>query len=135
MKRRADSASSRSCSAVEPARSAKMTVTTLRVPSASAAGPGTGTGAARVAAPHSSQNFAAARRWAPQLAQARGRGAAHSSQNLAPERFSCWQRGQVMADPQDYMENREGEQRGGWVPSTVIAVVDDPPDRPRDPPE
>ena len=41
-----------------------------------------------VAAPHSSQNFAAGRSSEPQLAQTRFSGAAQSSQNFAPWRFS-----------------------------------------------
>jgi hypothetical protein len=63
------------------------TRTTLRVPSASAAS--VGTGAVPVGVPPSSQNFAEARRWAPQLAQGRGEGSRAFLENFAPERFSC----------------------------------------------
>ena len=37
---------------------------------------------------HSGQNFAVSVTWLPQLAQASASGAAHSSQNFAPVRFS-----------------------------------------------
>src|SRR5262249_36888462 len=45
---------------------------------------------------HSEQDFAVAESWAPQWLQARASGAAHSSQNLAPGRFSCRQREHCM---------------------------------------
>jgi hypothetical protein len=38
-------------------------------------------------------NFAVAESWLPQFEQVRASGVAHSSQNFAPERFSCWHRG------------------------------------------
>src|SRR5262245_34102702 len=89
MRLRTDSASRRSCSAVEPIRSAKTTVTTLRASVF-------GTAGAATLAPQASQNLAAGRRSPPQLAQCRTRGAAQSSQNFAPERFSWLQAEQIM---------------------------------------
>src|SRR5215813_15169402 len=41
---------------------------------------------------HSEQNLAVGESCAPQLAHARARGAAHSSQNFAPGLLSCWHR-------------------------------------------
>ena len=93
MKRRADSGSRRSCSAVDPTRSANTIVTVLRV-SAIGVGPMRWTPLAfdslrapLVGAPHSSQNLAVGRSSAPQLEHPRLSGAAHSSQNFAPGRF------------------------------------------------
>jgi hypothetical protein len=63
----------------------------LRAPEASVDRAG---GAAPVATPHSSQNFAVGRSSEPQLAQRRGSGAAHSSQNFAAGRLGCAQLGQ-----------------------------------------
>jgi len=48
---------------------------------------------------HSEQNLAVGESCAPQLAQARDRGAAHSSQNFAAEWLSCRQRGYFTAEP------------------------------------
>ena len=42
---------------------------------------------------HSEQNLALGESWLPQLVHVRGKSAAHSSQNFAPDRFSCWHRG------------------------------------------
>jgi hypothetical protein len=36
--------------------------------------------------------------WLPQSAQTGARAKAHSSQNLAPALFSCWQPGQIIQD-------------------------------------
>jgi hypothetical protein len=46
----------------------------------------------------------------PHLAQVRASGAAHSSQNFAPDGFSCWQR----------------EHRMGLAPELVNAVMKSP---------
>lgn len=97
MKTRADSASRRSCSAVEPARSAKTIVTTLRAPAASAT-PAPNAASATGAA-HSSQNFAVGRSSEPQPEHNRLSGAAHCSQNFAPGRFSCPQAPQFIGSP------------------------------------
>src|SRR5262245_34883100 len=53
-------------------------------------------GCRRRGAAHSSQNFAPARFSAPQAEQRTGNGVAHSLQNLAPTRFSLPQLGQCM---------------------------------------
>src|SRR5204862_3475141 len=49
------------------------------------------------ARPHSSQNFALARRAVPQFTHARGREAPQLSQNFAPGRFSVVHAGQITA--------------------------------------
>src|SRR5262249_10333495 len=113
MKGRADSASRRSCSAVEPTRSAKTIVTTLRAPAASAGAPTDDAALAPVAVPHSSQDFAVGRSPPPQLAQACLSGAADSSQNLAPARFSCWQPGQVTRRILPVLLQLDGSRRNG----------------------
>jgi hypothetical protein len=46
---------------------------------------------------HSGQNFAVGESWVPQFAQVWTSGAAHSSQNVAWARFSCWHRGHFNA--------------------------------------
>jgi hypothetical protein len=45
-------------------------------------------------------NFAVAESWLPQFEQVRASGVAHSSQNFAPERFSCWHRGHCISPPE-----------------------------------
>src|SRR3990172_2630700 len=109
---RASSGSESASNSIDPLRSANRTVTSLRSPSnaflevrifsarcfgvyASGAPKrcdeaeidGTVDPAGRA---HSEQNFALGESWAPQLVHTRAKGAAHSSQNFAPERFSCW---------------------------------------------
>ena len=95
MKRRADSASRRSCSAVEPARSANTIVTTLRALDATRGEGLRGWPLARdpeppdavtpcIAAPHSRQNFAAGGSSVPQLAQRGAIGVAALEAELRP---------------------------------------------------
>src|SRR5207247_10878151 len=74
------------CSAVEPIRSAKTTVTTLRASRPSALGLrpsarlGTGAGSATRETPQAPQNFAVAGTSTPQLPHRRANVAPHSSQ-------------------------------------------------------
>src|SRR5215510_7400716 len=112
---RASSGSRSASSFIEPLRSAKSTVTCLRSPSRAAfdfrmrsarccgvyvsgevkreaVGP-VEAEVDPVGWAHSEQKLAVGESAAPQLAHARARGAAHSSQNFAPRRFSCWHRG------------------------------------------
>src|SRR5262245_49639983 len=93
MNARTDSGSRRSCSAVEPARSAKRIVTTLRASDRGAAGwesraGGTANaGAVTVGpsvAPHSLQKREPGGGVAPQLGQASASRAPHSLQNVDP---------------------------------------------------
>src|SRR5215813_14532726 len=119
MTRWTSSGSSREESDVKPETSTKSTVTCLRSPSSvdfdvrmrSARYFGVyesgelNRGAADCCAgypvgwAHVGQNFAVADNCRPQLEQARARGAAHSSQNMAPISFSCWHRGHFIAEP------------------------------------
>src|SRR5207249_4101534 len=80
----------RSCSAVEPTRSAKTIVTTLRAAASS-------TALAAREPPQASQNLRPPGLGAPQLGQATGftSGAAHSPQKRAPSRLSAPHAGQV----------------------------------------
>src|SRR6266508_2812987 len=108
---RTSSGSRSASSSVEPLRSANSTVTCLRSPSIAAfevrifsarclgvyaSGAPKRCDADGAVWPagwaHSEQNLAVGGSWAPQLTHARARGAAHSSQNFAPGRFSCWHR-------------------------------------------
>ncbi len=79
---RVDSASTRSPNEVEPTRSAKSTVTTLRVGDDASTAVAMSTGV-----PHWSQKRAAALTPAPQDVHVVAVGVAHSAQNLAPCRF------------------------------------------------
>ena len=108
------SGSRRSARRVDSTMSQNSTVTCLRSPSSAlrdirifsarcfgvyAPGePNCGGGVAdsAVGRAHSGQNFAVAESGVPQFAQVRGSVAAHSSQNLAGSRFSCWHRGHFM---------------------------------------
>src|ERR1700752_3007924 len=99
MKRRTDSASRRSCIAVEPTRSAKTIVTILRAVAASSterAG-GATLGAAASEVPQESQNLASARHSAPHAGQRGASGFPQPSQNRAPVRFGLPQLAQFMA--------------------------------------
>src|SRR5881397_1126578 len=77
MKRRTDSASSRSCSAVEPTRSAKTIVTTLRAAASS-------TALAAREPPQASQNWASGLPSAPHAGQRRASDLPQPPQNRAP---------------------------------------------------
>src|SRR5262249_31543447 len=95
MRLRTDSASRRSCRAVEPIRSANTTVTTLRASWSSApclAGASTrlGTDSAEGTreAPQAPQDFAVGAAAPPQLAHRRANVAPHSSQKRLAARFS-----------------------------------------------
>src|SRR3972149_2021589 len=109
---RASSGSASASNSIEPLRSANSTVTSLRSPSNAplevrifsarccgvyAFGAPKRCDEAEIDGTvdpagwaHSEQNFALGESWAPQLVHTRAKGAAHSSQNFAPARFSCW---------------------------------------------
>jgi hypothetical protein len=59
-----------------------------------------------VGRPHCEQNLAVGESWLPQSAQTGARAKAHSSQNLAPALFSCWQPGQIIQDSKKIEQNR-----------------------------
>jgi hypothetical protein len=90
MKRRAASASRRSCSATEPTRSAKTTVTTLRAIAFSAAG-------AAISAPQEMQKRASA--WVPRrsVGQRGGESGPQPPQKRAPAGFVRPQLAQFIA--------------------------------------
>jgi len=50
-------------------------------------------------AAHSKQNLAPTGSWVPQFVHRGGSGVAHSRQNFAWGGFSCWHRGQFIAEP------------------------------------
>src|SRR5262249_39131118 len=69
---------------------------------------------------HSEQNLVVGESWAPQLAHARARGAAHSSQNFAPGRLSCWHRRHFMRKPSG---SRVGEGSEPWAETNCVGVA------------
>ena len=89
MTRRLDSASRRSCSDIEPIRSAKTTVTSFRAIAFSAASP-------RRRAPHAWQKRVSLSQGAPQAGQRGARGVPQPPQKRASAGFARPQVAQVM---------------------------------------